>query len=104
MVVLGLLLIIVAAAATAFAVLASNVGHATVGLSAYGVSLGVAPSTIFIAGAVSLLLLLAGIALLRRGAQRKARSRRELKRLRKQQGPTEPTTASPGPGSTSAGG
>lgn len=99
MLVLGLVLIVLAAAATAFAFLASNVGHANVGLSAYGISLGVSPSTIFLAGAVSLLLLLAGIALIRSGARRKARERRELKRLRKQQGPSASPPASSAPGS-----
>lgn len=83
MVVLGLVLILVAAAATGFAFLASNVGHSSVGLNAYGVSLGVSPSTIFVAGAASLLLLLLGIALIRRGARRKVKQRREIRQLRR---------------------
>lgn len=93
MVVIGLLLIVVAGLAVAFAVLAGNVAHATVALSALGVKVSVSPLTLFVAGAVALLLLLLGFALIRRGAQRKARERRELKSLRKQQGATKASSS-----------
>ena len=85
MIVLGLLLILVAAGAAGFAVMAPSAGAQTIEVSALGFKVAASPLAMFIAGAVSVVLLGLGFALISRGARRKARSRKELRQLRKEQ-------------------
>jgi hypothetical protein len=97
MIVLGLILIIIAAAAVLFAVIATGTLTASP-LSAIGITVSVTPLTMFIAGAVSLLLVLLGLALISRGTKRSVHTRRELRQLRKEQ------TRQPAGAGTAAGG
>lgn len=81
MIVLALILLLLAAAAV---VVVIAVGRTTnVDFSFFAGDFTTSPLWIFIGGAVTLLLALAGLALIRRGTQRKVAQRREIKRLRK---------------------
>ena len=107
MIVLGLILIIVAAAAVLFA-LASGGTLTASPLTAIGVTVNVTPLAMFVAGAVSLLLVVLGLALISRGTKRSVHTRRELRQLRKGQAKQPATTPAPGaqaeaaPGGTAA--
>ena len=96
MIVLGLILIIVAAAAVLFA-LASGGTLTASPLTAIGVTVNVTPLAMFVAGAVSLLLVVLGLALISRGTKRSVHTRRELRQLRKGQAKQPATTACPRP-------
>jgi|SRR5690349_13917946 len=91
MIVLGFILIIVAAAAVLFA-LASGGTLTASPLTAIGVTVNVTPLAMFVAGAVSLLLVVLGLALISRGTKRSVHTRRELRQLRKEQS-RQPATA-----------
>jgi len=94
MIVLGLILIIVAAAAVLFAL--ASVGTLTATpLTAIGVTVNVTPLAMFVAGAVSLLLVVLGLALISRGTKRSVHTRRELRQLRKEQARQPATTSAP---------
>jgi len=80
---LGLALTLVAGGATVFAVIASATTSTTIPLSALGVSISVSPPNLFIAGALSMVLLAIGVRLISRGTLRSARTHKELKSLRK---------------------
>src|SRR3954452_379562 len=69
MIVLGLILVIIAAVAVLFAVIATGTLTASP-LSAVGITVSVTPLTMFIAGAVALLLVVLGLALIGRGTKR----------------------------------
>ena len=94
MIVLGLILIIVAAAAVLFA-LASGGTLTASPLTAIGVTVNVTPLAMFVAGAVSLLLVVLGLALISRGTKRSVHTRRELRQLRKGQAKPAATTPAP---------
>jgi len=85
MIVLGLLLILVALGAAVFAAMAPSATSETIVVTALGVKVSASPLAMFIAGAVSVMLLGLGFALISRGARRKASSRKELRELRKGQ-------------------
>lgn len=85
MIVLGLLLILAAVAATVFAVTAPSGAEQTIEVSALGFKLLASPLAMFVAGALSVVLVGIGFALINRGARRKASSRKELRELRKGQ-------------------
>jgi hypothetical protein len=85
MIVLGLLLILVAAGATVFAVMAPSATNETIVVTALGVKVSASPLAMFIAGAASVALLGLAYVLISRGTRRKARSRKELRQLRKEQ-------------------
>jgi hypothetical protein len=91
MIVLGLLLILAAVAATVFAVMAPSGAEQTIEVSALGFKLLASPLAMFVAGALSVILLGIGFALINRGARRKASSRKELRELRKGQADTAAT-------------
>jgi hypothetical protein len=82
---LGLLLILVAVGATVFAVMAPSATNETIVVTALGVKVSASPLAMFIAGAVSVALLGLAYVLISRGTRRKARSRKELRQLRKEQ-------------------
>jgi len=96
MIVLGLLLILVAAGATLFAVMAPSAAAQTIEVTALGVKVSASPLAMFFAGAVSLALLVLGYALISRGTRRKARSRKELRQLRKEQAAAGASTSADG--------
>lgn len=85
MIVLGLLLILAAVGATVFAVMAPSAAAQTIEVSALGFKISASPLAMFIAGALSVILLGLGFALINRGARHKASSRKELRELRKGQ-------------------
>ena len=85
MIVLGLLLILAAVSATVFAVMAPSAAAQTIEVSALGFKISASPLAMFIAGALSVILLGIGFALINRGARHKASSRKELRELRKGQ-------------------
>ena len=98
MIVLGLILILVAAAAVLFAVIATGTLTASP-LSAVGITVSVTPLTMFIAGAVALLLVVLGLALISRGTKRSVHTRRELRHLRKERA-NQPAAAGAAAGGT----
>jgi membrane protein implicated in regulation of membrane protease activity len=85
MIVLGLLLILIAVGATVFALMAPSATAQTIEVTGLGVKVSASPLAMFCAGAVSLALLALGYALISRGTRRRARSRKELRDLRKEQ-------------------
>ena len=85
MIVLGLLLILAAVSATVFAVMAPSAAAQTIEVSALGFKISASPLAMFVAGALSVILLGLGFALISRGTRRKASSRKELRELRKGQ-------------------
>ncbi len=98
MIVLGLILILVAAAAVLFAVIATGTLTASP-LSAVGITVSVTPLTMFIAGALALLLVVLGLALIGRGTKRSVHTRRELRHLRKERA-NQPAAAGAAAGGT----
>jgi hypothetical protein len=101
MIVLGLLLILAAGGAALFAVMAPSAAAQTIELSALGLKVSASPLAMFVAGAVSVVLLGLGFALISRGARRTASSRKELRDLRKAQAATDaPAPAQAGQHST----
>jgi len=97
MIVLGLLFILVAVGATAFALTAPSAAAQTIEVTALGFKVSASPLAMFLAGAASLALLGLGWALISRGTRRQARSRKELRQLRKEQAAAGATTpAEPG--------
>ncbi|MEO6144865.1 MAG: hypothetical protein ABIP19_12885 [Dermatophilaceae bacterium] len=88
MIVLGLLLILVAVGATVFVVIAPTATSQIIEVPAGAITISTSPLAMFLAGAVSLILLGLGYALISGGTRRKARSRKELRQLRKEQAAT----------------
>ena len=64
-------------------VIASASSSAAIALTAFGVTVSASPVDLFIAGALSVVLLGLGFALISRGTRRSARTHKELKQLRK---------------------
>lgn len=95
MIVFGLLLILIAAGAAVFAVMAPAGTLQTIELSALGVTVSASPLAMFVAGALAVLLFAVGLALINRGARRRSSSRKELRELRK--GQAEAAASSPAP-------
>jgi len=85
MIVLGVLLILVAVGAGGFAVIASTTTTQMIELTALGVKVSVSPLALFVAGALSVVLLGLGLAMTSRGMRRTVSSRRELRQLRREQ-------------------
>jgi hypothetical protein len=81
---LGLALILIAAGATVFAVIASASTSTAIELTAFNVTISVTPLALFIAGALVVVLGVLGLALISRGTRRSARTHKELKALRKE--------------------
>jgi membrane protein implicated in regulation of membrane protease activity len=82
-IVLGFALTLIAAGATVFAVIASASASTAVPLTALGITISASPLDLFLAGALSVVLLGLGFSLIRRGTRRTARTHKELKQLRK---------------------
>jgi membrane protein implicated in regulation of membrane protease activity len=80
---LGLALTLVAAGATVFAVVASASSATAIPLTAFGVTISASPLDMFVAGALAVVLLGLGFALISRGTRRSARTHKELRTLRK---------------------
>lgn len=85
MIVLGLLLILLAIGAAAVALTAPSATARVIEMTAVGVTVKASPLAMFLAGAVSVLLLGFGLALVSGGTRRKAKTRKELRGLRKDQ-------------------
>jgi hypothetical protein len=85
MIVLGLLLVLFAVAAAALALTAPVAPTQLVEMTSLGFNVSASPLAIFLAGAMSVVLFGLGLALISRGTRRKARSRKELRGLRKDQ-------------------
>jgi len=96
MIVLGLLLILAAVGATVFAVMAPSATSETIVVTAFGVKVSASPLAMFVAGAVSVALLGLAYVLISRGTRRKARSRKELRQLRKDQAASGASTSTEG--------
>lgn len=84
MIVIGLLLILLAVAATVIALTAPATTAQVIELAALG-QVSASPLAIFLAGAVSIVLLGLGVAMVAGGTRRKAGRRKELRGLRKDQ-------------------
>ena len=86
MIALGLALTLFAAGATGFAVIALASSPTAIALTEFGVTISASPLDLFFAGAVSVVVLGLGFALISRGTRRSAKRHkefRELKQLRK---------------------
>jgi len=92
MIVLGLLLILVAIGVTVFVVIAPTATSQIIEVPAGAITISTSPLAMFLAGAASLVLLGLGYALISGGTRRKARSRKELRQLRKDQAATGAST------------
>ena len=92
MIVLGLLLILVAIGVTVFVVIAPTATSQIIEVPAGAITISTSPLAMFLAGAASLVLLGLGYALISGGTRRKARSRKELRQLRKEQAATGAST------------
>lgn len=92
MIVLGLLLILVAVGVTVFVVIAPTATSQIIEVPAGAITISTSPLAMFLAGAASLVLLGLGYALISGGTRRKARSRKELRQLRKEQAATGAAT------------
>ena len=97
MIALGVLLILIAAGVAVVLAAAPEATSRLIDLSAVGVTVSASPLALFIAGAVSVILIGLGLALINAGARRKASSRKELRDLRRGQ------AADAGPPSVAAG-
>jgi hypothetical protein len=83
-IILGIALAVVALVVLAFVAVGGSAGDdATVTVSAFGVDLTTTALVMFLTGAATLLLLLAGLWMIRWGAVRAARTRAEIQRLRR---------------------
>lgn len=91
MIVLGLLLILVAVGVTVFVVIAPTATSQIIEVPAGAITVSTSPLAMFLAGAASLVVLGLGYALISGGTRRKARSRKELRTLRKEQAATAGT-------------
>ncbi|MEO8556506.1 MAG: hypothetical protein ABI474_07525 [Actinomycetota bacterium] len=97
MIALGVLLILIAAGVAAVLATAPDATTPLIDLSAVGVTVSASPLALFIAGAVSVILIGLGLALINGGARRKASSRKELRDLRRgQAADTVPTSGATG--------
>jgi hypothetical protein len=96
MIVIGMLLILIAAGALAFVLMAPAALSEAIELTAIGVSVNATPLALFVAGALSLALLGLGFAMIGGGARRKAKARKELHQLRKEQTAAPSTPAAAG--------
>ena len=109
MIVIGVLLVVIGAGAVALVLMAPAAMSNTIELAAIGVTVKASPLALFVAGAVSLALFGLGFPMITQGTRRKAKTRKELHRLRKEQataGHSTPTAAerSPHPDSPQHGG
>ena len=100
MIVVGVLLVLIAVGAVAFVLMAPAAISQAVELTAIGVTVNATPLASFVAGAVVVALLSLGVAMIGQGARRKAKSRRELRQLRKEQAAPGHKPASAGEGTT----
>ena len=85
MIVIGVLLVLIAVGTVAFVLIAPASVSQAVELTAIGITVNATPLASFIAGAVTVALLGLGAAMISQGARRKAKARRELRQLRKEQ-------------------
>ena len=97
MIVIGLLLILLAVGATVIALTAPATTAQVIELAALG-QVSASPLAIFLAGAVSVVLLGLGVALVAQGTRRKSGRRKELRGLRKDQAATATAARSTEPG------
>lgn len=91
MIVLGLLLVLFAGCATVMALIAPSSTVQVISLTNPNVTVSASPLAVFLTGAASVVLFGLGFALISRGTRRKARARKELRELRKDQAATEKT-------------
>jgi hypothetical protein len=95
MIVIGVLLILIAVGAVAFALMAPSGAVQTIEVTALGFKVSASPLAMFFAGAAVVVLLSLGFAMVSRGTRRKASSRKELRQLRKEQAATGPGPGTP---------
>ena len=96
MIVLGVLMVVIAASAVALVLVAPDAMSSVIELTAIGVTVKASPLALFVAGAVSLALFGLGFPMITQGIRRKAKRRKELHQLRKEQatsGGSNPTAA-----------
>ena len=91
MIVIGVLLVLIAAGAVALVLMAPAAMSNAIELTAIGVTVNASPLALFVAGAVSLALFALGFPMITQGIRRKARTRKELHQLRKEQATTGPS-------------
>lgn len=100
MIVLGLLLVLVAAGAALFAVVASANNSAPIHMEGIGIAVSVTPLAMYVAGAVSVALLVLGFAMMSGGTRRWVSSRTELRHLRKEKAASASGRSTDGSGRT----
>ena len=108
MVVIGVLLVLIAAGAVALVLMAPDATTTVIELSAIGITVNATPLALFVGGAVSLALFGLGFPMITQGIRRKAKRRKELHGLRKEQAatssrkPASSSTSTPSSASTPA--
>ena len=84
MIVIGVLLVVVAAAAVALVLMAPDSMSNAIQLTAIGVTVNATPLALFVGGAVTLALFGLGFPMITQGIRRNAKRRKELHQLRKE--------------------
>lgn len=93
MIALGVVLVLLVLLVTIFAVVASGTISTAIALTGLGITISISPLGLFLAGAMSVILLGLGFALVSKGTRRTAGKRKELKSLRKEH--AAPATRTP---------
>jgi hypothetical protein len=84
MIALGVILVLLVVLVTIFAVVASGTISTAIALTGLGITVSISPLGLFLVGAMSVILLGLGFALISKGTRRTAGKRKELKELRKE--------------------
>ena len=86
MIVIGVLLVVIAAGAVALVLMAPDAMTNAIEVPAFGLVVNATPLALFVGGAISLALFALGFPMITQGIRRKAKRRKELHDLRKSQG------------------
>ena len=85
MIVIGVLLVVIAAGAVALVLMAPDAMTNAIEVPAFGLVVNATPLALFVGGAISLALFALGFPMITQGIRRKAKRRKELHDLRKSQ-------------------
>ena len=88
MIVLGVLLVLIAAGAVTLVLMAPDAMTNAIELTAIGVTVNASPLALFVGGAVTLALFALGFPMITQGIRRNAKRRKELHELRKERAAT----------------
>ena len=107
MIVIGVLLVLIAAGAVALVLMAPDAMSNAIELTAIGVTVNASPLALFVGGAVTLALFALGFPMITQGIRRNAKKRKELHELRKERAAgtaSTPAATSSTPAAAASGG